>query len=118
MIILISLSISIILKDKIDWEYTLLVLTTSLYITAHAIVHLTAKTSSKILLHGMLITFVSGMCIMPNNFASRLFSIGLQEFSVGGNISATIYHQSARFGEDVKIILHTPKTLFSGKEML
>ncbi|MBA0211904.1 hypothetical protein [Pectobacterium brasiliense] len=114
-VIFILLSISLKLKGRIDWEYTSLILITSLYITIHAIIHLIAKTSSKILLHGMLITFVSGMCIMPNSYASRLFSIGLQEFSVGGNIPATIYHQSARFGEDVKIILHTPKTLFFRK---
>ncbi|MBN3263983.1 hypothetical protein [Pectobacterium brasiliense] len=112
------LSIPFIDGKEVDWEYSMLIFATSLYIVIHAIVHLTAKTSSKIFLHGMLIIFVSGVCVMPNNFASRLFSIGLQEFSVGGNIPATIYHQSARFGEDVKIILHTPKTLFSGKEML
>ncbi|MCV9879243.1 hypothetical protein [Brenneria izbisi] len=91
------------------------ILMTTFYIVLHAIVHLTEKTSSIILLHGMLIIFVSSVCVMPNNFASRLFSIGLQEFSVGGNIPATIYHQSARFGENVKIILHTPKTLFFRK---
>ncbi|ACX86506.1 hypothetical protein Pecwa_0685 [Pectobacterium parmentieri WPP163] len=109
------LSISFIAGKEVDWEYSILIFATSLYIVIHAIVHLTAKTSSKIFLHGMLIIFVSGVCVMPNNFASRIFSIGLQEFSVGGNIPATIYHQSARFGEDVKIILHTPKTLFFRK---
>ncbi|GKW23103.1 hypothetical protein PEC311524_06970 [Pectobacterium carotovorum subsp. carotovorum] len=114
-VIFILLSISLTLKGGVDWEYTLLILMTSLYIVIHAIVHLTAKTLSKIFLHAMLIIFVSGVCVMPNNFASRLFSIGLQEFSVGGNIPATIYHQSARFGENVKIILHTPKTLFFRK---
>ncbi|MBD0847092.1 hypothetical protein WCT78_00180 [Pectobacterium versatile] len=115
MVIFILLSISLTLKGGVDWEYTLLILMTSLYIVIHAIVHLTAKTLSKIFLHAMLIIFVSGICIMPNSFASRLFSIGLQEFSVGGNIPATIYHQSAKFGENVRIILHTPKTLFFRK---
>ncbi|MEL7631344.1 hypothetical protein AAGW04_20445 [Pectobacterium aroidearum] len=114
-VIFILLSISLKLKGGIDWEYTSLILITSLYIIIHAIVHLTAKASSKILLHGMLIIFVSGVCVMPNSFASRLFSIGLQEFSVGGNIPATIYHQSSRFGENLKIILHTPKMLFFRK---
>ncbi|WP_174878505.1 hypothetical protein [Pectobacterium polaris] len=63
----------------------------------------------------MLITSVSLFCTMPNKYISDVFSIGLKEFSVGGNIPATIYHQSARFGEDVKIILHTPKSLFFRK---
>ncbi|PLY36678.1 MULTISPECIES: hypothetical protein [Pectobacterium] len=109
------LSIPFIAGKEVNWEYSILIFATSFYIVIHAIVHLTAKISSKIFLHAMLIIFVSGICIMPNNFASQLFSIGLREFSVGGNIPATIYHQSARFGENVKIILHTPKTLFFRK---
>ncbi|MGQ5291614.1 hypothetical protein ACULN0_20005 [Pectobacterium actinidiae] len=105
----------VVSNPPIAWEHNLLTLAISIYITIHIIVHISGTTRSKIILHIMLITLISGFCIMPNKYISDLFSLGLKEFSVGGNISATIYHQSARFGEDVKIILHTPKTLFFRK---
>ncbi|WP_409160602.1 hypothetical protein [Pectobacterium sp. B2J-2] len=96
-------------------ESNLSTLLMSMYITIHIIVHIVGTTRSKITLHIMLIILISGFCIMPNRHISNLFSVGLKEFSVGGNIPATIYHQSAKSGEDVKIILHTPKTLFFRK---
>ncbi|UFT95004.1 hypothetical protein [Pectobacterium carotovorum] len=105
----------VISSPLIKWERDLLILIIIMYVTVHIIVHIVGDTRSKIKLHVILITCLSLSCVMPNKYISDIFSIGLKEFSVGGDIPATIYHQSARSGENVNIILHTPKALFFRK---
>lgn len=99
-----------------DKSFPIFVLLICMYLALHYSVFLFGKFKLKVLSLFFLFVLAIGVTFTAQDLSARVFANGLKAFQVGGSVKMKLYDEVEPKGEEVEVLLITPKAVYYKKD--